>query len=120
MITTMSWMRRCQITGISLPAPLAHRVFKLALLLSAPIANKYCSARRYPDGGGAAQATDNPDLRDRAFIYWRLLSSDPEAARAMVLAPKPTISDRSAATAATAAPLPRSGIFLKQYFTSCW
>ena len=22
--------------------------------------------------------TDNPDLRDRAYIYWRLLSTDPE------------------------------------------
>jgi AP-1 complex subunit beta-1 len=26
----------------------------------------------------ATQETDNPDLRDRAYIYWRLLSSDPE------------------------------------------
>ena len=39
----------------------------------------------------ATQETDNPDLRDRAFIYWRLLSSDPDAARAIVLAPRPTI-----------------------------
>ena len=28
----------------------------------------------------ATQATDNPDLRDRAYIYWRLLSTDPEGA----------------------------------------
>eukprot|EP01051_Picozoa_sp_SAG22_P038005 SAG22_NODE_19266_length_276_cov_0.875706_1_plen_91_part_11 len=27
------------------------------------------------------QETDNPDLRDRGFIYWRLLSTDPEAAK---------------------------------------
>lgn len=26
-----------------------------------------------------AQETDNPDLRDRAYIYWRLLSTDPGA-----------------------------------------
>lgn len=26
----------------------------------------------------ATQETDNPDLRDRAYIYWRLLSTDPE------------------------------------------
>ncbi len=26
----------------------------------------------------ATNETDNPDLRDRAFIYWRLLSTDPE------------------------------------------
>lgn len=25
----------------------------------------------------ATQEADNPDLRDRAYIYWRLLSSDP-------------------------------------------
>lgn len=40
----------------------------------------------------ATEETDNPDLRDRAYIYWRLLSSDPEAARDVVLAEKPTIS----------------------------
>lgn len=43
-----------------------------------------------------SQETDNPDLRDRAFIYWRLLSTDPEAARAVVLAEKPVIVDTSA------------------------
>ena len=29
----------------------------------------------------ATEDIDNPDLRDRSFIYWRLLSTDPEAAR---------------------------------------
>jgi vesicle coat complex subunit len=29
----------------------------------------------------ATEETDNPDLRDRAFIYWRLLSTDPLAAK---------------------------------------
>lgn len=28
------------------------------------------------------QETDNPDLRDRAYIYWRLLSTDPGACAA--------------------------------------
>jgi AP-1 complex subunit beta-1 len=41
----------------------------------------------------ATQETDNPDLRDRAYIYWRLLSTDPEAAKEVVLAEKPVISD---------------------------
>jgi AP-1 complex subunit beta-1 len=41
----------------------------------------------------ATQDTDNPDLRDRAYIYWRLLSSDPEAAKDVVLAEKPVIGD---------------------------
>eukprot|EP00850_Spirogloea_muscicola_P016030 SM000127S26646 [mRNA] locus=s127:194449:199597:+ [translate_table: standard] len=41
----------------------------------------------------ATQETDNPDLRDRAFVYWRLLSTDPEAAKDVVLAEKPIISD---------------------------
>ncbi|KAF3793486.1 Beta-adaptin-like protein C [Nymphaea thermarum] len=43
----------------------------------------------------ATQETDNPDLRDRAYIYWRLLSTDPEAAKDVVLAEKPVISDDS-------------------------
>ncbi|CAL4113881.1 unnamed protein product, partial [Meganyctiphanes norvegica] len=29
----------------------------------------------------ATQDSDNPDLRDRGFIYWRLLSTDPAAAK---------------------------------------
>lgn len=29
----------------------------------------------------ATQDSDNPDLRDRGYIYWRLLSADPAAAK---------------------------------------
>ncbi|XP_019160568.1 PREDICTED: beta-adaptin-like protein B [Ipomoea nil] len=43
----------------------------------------------------ATMETDNPDLRDRAYIYWRLLSTDPESAKDVVLAEKPVISDDS-------------------------
>ncbi|KAG2441207.1 hypothetical protein HYH02_010051 [Chlamydomonas schloesseri] len=43
----------------------------------------------------ATNETDSPDLRDRAFIYWRLLSTDPEAAKDVVLAEKPVIADDS-------------------------
>ncbi|KNZ72419.1 Beta-adaptin-like protein C [Termitomyces sp. J132] len=35
---------------------------------------------------------DSPDVRDRAYIYWRLLSTDPGAAKAVVLAHGPPIS----------------------------
>ncbi|CAK0783703.1 hypothetical protein CVIRNUC_006902 [Coccomyxa viridis] len=45
----------------------------------------------------ATQETDNPDLRDRAYVYWRLLSSDPEAARSVVLAEKPVIAQDTSA-----------------------
>jgi len=41
----------------------------------------------------ATQDSDNPDLRDRGYIYWRLLSTDPEAAKKVVLAEKPNIAD---------------------------
>ncbi len=41
----------------------------------------------------ATEHSDNPDLRDRGYVYWRLLSADPEAARAVVLAQKPEIGD---------------------------
>ncbi|GJJ12167.1 hypothetical protein Clacol_006408 [Clathrus columnatus] len=35
---------------------------------------------------------DNPDLRDRGFMYWRLLAQNPAGAGEIVLAEKPTIS----------------------------
>lgn len=37
--------------------------------------------------------SDNPDLRDRAFMYWRLLSADPDICRKCVLSQKPLIVD---------------------------
>ena len=43
----------------------------------------------------ATQESDNPDLRDRGFIYWRLLSTDPAAAKDVVLAEKPLISEET-------------------------
>jgi AP-1 complex subunit beta-1 len=43
----------------------------------------------------ATESSDNPDLRDRGFVYWRLLSTDPEAAKRVVLAEKPVISDET-------------------------
>ncbi|CAK9299778.1 unnamed protein product [Gordionus sp. m RMFG-2023] len=41
----------------------------------------------------ATQHSDNPDLRDRGYIYWRLLSTDPAAAKRVVLAERPLISE---------------------------
>jgi vesicle coat complex subunit len=29
----------------------------------------------------ATSECDNPDIRDRAYVYWRLLSTDPQAAK---------------------------------------
>nr|CAB3222083.1 AP-1 complex subunit beta-1 [Phallusia mammillata] len=43
----------------------------------------------------ATQDSDNPDLRDRGYIYWRLLSTDPAAAKDVVLAEKPLISEET-------------------------
>ncbi|ESN89905.1 hypothetical protein HELRODRAFT_187670 [Helobdella robusta] len=43
----------------------------------------------------ATQDSDNPDLRDRGYIYWRLLSADPAAAKEVVLAEKPLISEET-------------------------
>ena len=40
----------------------------------------------------ATDDSDNPDLRDRGYVYW-LLSTEPEAAKQVVLAEKPVISD---------------------------
>ncbi|KOS17939.1 AP-2 complex subunit beta [Escovopsis weberi] len=40
----------------------------------------------------ATTENDNPDIRDRAYVYWRLLSGDLEVAKNIVLSQKPTIS----------------------------
>jgi len=39
----------------------------------------------------ATEASADPDLRDRGFVYWRLLSTDPSAARKVVLAERPKL-----------------------------
>lgn len=43
----------------------------------------------------ATHESDNPDLRDRGYIYWRLLSTDPAAAKEVVLSEKPLISEET-------------------------
>lgn len=42
-----------------------------------------------------SQDSDNPDLRDRGYIYWRLLSTDPVTAKEVVLSEKPLISEET-------------------------
>lgn len=37
----------------------------------------------------AGEECENPDIRDRAYIYWRLLENDPDAAKEMLLGEKP-------------------------------
>ncbi|KAH1388309.1 hypothetical protein KXW05_003753 [Aspergillus fumigatus] len=41
------------------------------------------------------EETDDPDLRDRGYMYWRLLSTDPAAAKQVVMGQKPPISAES-------------------------
>jgi vesicle coat complex subunit len=43
----------------------------------------------------ATTKCDNPDLRDRAFIYWRMLSSNPQQSKLVVLCEKPSIDENS-------------------------
>lgn len=43
----------------------------------------------------ATEETDNPDLRDRGYMYWRLLSTDPELAKKVVMGLKPAITAES-------------------------
>lgn len=40
----------------------------------------------------ATAENDNPDVRDRAYVYWRLLSSNPQIAKSVVLSDKPPIT----------------------------
>ncbi|MCJ1308232.1 hypothetical protein MMC25_001885 [Agyrium rufum] len=43
----------------------------------------------------ATEETDNPDLRDRGFFYWRLLSTDVVAAKKIVMGEKPPVTAES-------------------------
>jgi len=43
----------------------------------------------------ATEDTDNPDLRDRGYMYWRLLSSDMTTAKEVVMGEKPPITAES-------------------------
>ena len=37
-----------------------------------------------------AEESENPDVRDRAYIYWRLLETDPDIAKEMICGEKPS------------------------------
>jgi AP-2 complex subunit beta-1 len=43
----------------------------------------------------ATEEVDNPDLRDRGFMYWRLLAINPAVAGEIVLSDKPAITTDS-------------------------
>jgi len=43
----------------------------------------------------ATEESNNHDIRDRGYIYWRLLSTNPEATKHVVLGDKPPIRDDS-------------------------
>uniref|UniRef100_A0A2I2YI58 Beta-adaptin appendage C-terminal subdomain domain-containing protein n=1 Tax=Gorilla gorilla gorilla TaxID=9595 RepID=A0A2I2YI58_GORGO len=43
----------------------------------------------------ATQDSDNPDLRERGYTYWALLSADPVTAKEVVLSEKPLISQET-------------------------
>ena len=43
----------------------------------------------------ATEESDNPDLRDRAYIYWRLLAKYPETAKKIVFSERPPITEES-------------------------
>jgi vesicle coat complex subunit len=42
----------------------------------------------------ATAENDNPDIRDRAYIYWRLLSGDLEIAKVIILLLHPARQDK--------------------------
>lgn len=43
----------------------------------------------------ATEEAENPDLRNRGYVYWRMLTTDPDMAREIILEEKPIISDHS-------------------------
>ncbi|KAI7861905.1 adaptin N terminal region-domain-containing protein [Spinellus fusiger] len=49
----------------------------------------------------ATTECDNADIRDRAYVYWRLLSTDPQAAKTVVLSEKPPIAGENSGLSAS-------------------
>lgn len=45
--------------------------------------------------GWATEESENPDVRDRGYMYWRLLSTDPKAAKGIVTGEMPLITTDS-------------------------
>lgn len=41
----------------------------------------------------ATDESDNPDIRNRGYIYWKMLSQDPEEAKKVILCEKPPITE---------------------------
>merc|ERR1719331_2008351 len=41
----------------------------------------------------ATEECVNPDIRDRGYMYWRLLATDPDVARSVVLGERPPLED---------------------------
>ena len=41
----------------------------------------------------ASESSANPDLRDRGYIYWRMLSTDPNQTKDVVLAKRPEVEE---------------------------
>lgn len=41
----------------------------------------------------ASELSDNPDLRDRGYIYWRMLSTDPTRTKDVVMAKRPEFNE---------------------------
>lgn len=41
------------------------------------------------------EESDNPDLRNRAYIYWRMITADPESAKQVILCEKPVLSEET-------------------------
>jgi len=40
----------------------------------------------------ATEKVSSPDVKDRAYIYWRMLSADPQKTHDVVLGKKPSIA----------------------------
>ena len=41
----------------------------------------------------ATEESDNPDLRNRGYVYFRMINTDPEKAKEIIMCEKPTISE---------------------------
>lgn len=72
--------------------PLQLNILAAVVRICVAVPDAGCSALLQAVLEKATTDCDNPDVRDKAYLYWRLLSlSAPDAQRAVILAPLPPI-----------------------------
>lgn len=86
-ISMLAWLNRPQVQLALLTAVVKLFIYKSSSETAKTLVHKVLK--------WATEEIDNPDLRDRGFMYWRMLAMNPTVAGDIVLAEKPPITTDS-------------------------